>query len=137
MTSQQVRKIAMWVRIVWMLAFVLAPFLPQGAFAGSDVAGGLGDMLANITSVLKGAALAFAVLGVVIFGLSLLVPANIFQTIGLNIQNDYLIKLAFGALLIGGASEIASFFFGGGLTGEGGGGGGGGAALSAQLFWGV
>jgi hypothetical protein len=77
--------------------------------------GGEGDPCAFLTSLrgwIRGLAGLMAVVGILLFGLSLILPQGVLSNVGLNMQNDYLIKLGVAALVIASASFIATTLFG-------------------------
>lgn len=91
------------------LASVLFIFVAPVA-AASPLAPHL-DLLGGLQEFLIGFARIAAVIGLLLFGISMLLPANIFQTIGLNIPQDYLTKLAIGILIIVSAAMIVDTLF--------------------------
>ncbi len=65
----------------------------------------------DIESMLRSIAIGAALIGVLLFGLTLILPGDMLSIVGLQIPQNYLQRLAFGALVIGGASAIVSFLF--------------------------
>lgn len=115
MTRQMfIRKAMSIISIVAILAMTVVP----DAFAASPKDDGLTGKICEIATALKSAAGILVFLGIVIFALTLISPAqSLFQKVGLNVQNDYLVSVAIGSVLMAGASAIAGFFFVGPMCG--------------------
>lgn len=97
------------------LAAALWAAVPASAWASSVPSHALSphqitfeDIQGWLMNIARGA----AVIGIMLFALTLIIPGDTISIFGLQIPQNYLIRVAVGALLICAASTIAGILFG-------------------------
>ncbi len=97
-----------------LLAFTLACllFVCVAPVAAAHPLAPTANVIDEVQTFLVGFARIAAVIGLLLFGISMLLPPNFLQTLGLQIPPDYLTKLAIGILLIVSAAVIVDLLFG-------------------------
>lgn len=96
-----------WLFLVLLVGLLLVNAAPVAAAPLADG----GDLLGGLQGFLTGVARAAAVIGLLLFGLSLIMPQDILQTIGLNVPPNFLTRMIMGIFIITAASLIVSSIF--------------------------